>query len=48
MLFAVVAWLLFIEDKPELALQRFGGKIAVLVVLFTAALWCGKKYNALM
>ena len=28
--------------------QRFGGRLAVLVVLFTATLWCGKTFNALM
>jgi len=27
--------------------QRFGGKLAALVVLFTATLWCGRTYKAL-
>ncbi len=29
-------------------LQAFGGKIAILVVFFTATLWCGRVYRALM
>jgi hypothetical protein len=28
--------------------QRFGTKVAVLVVLFTATVWCGRNYRALM
>jgi ABC-type multidrug transport system fused ATPase/permease subunit len=30
------------------AIQAFGGKIAILVVFFTATLWCGRVYRALM
>lgn len=46
---AVVMWLLPLNgsDTPAL-IQRFGGKLAVLVVLFTATLWCAKTHNALM
>ncbi len=31
-----------------LTIQRFGGKIAILIVLFTATLWCGRSYKAMM
>lgn len=46
---ALAMWLLPLNgaDTPAL-IQRFGGKIAVLVVLFTATLWCAKTHNALM
>ena len=33
---------------PWQAAQKFGARIAVLVVLFTATLWCGRNYKALM
>ena len=29
------------------ALKHFGGKVAVLIVLFAATLWCGRTYKAL-
>ena len=46
---ALVMWLLPVNgaDTPAL-IQRFGGKLAVLVVLFTSTLWCAKTHNALM
>ena len=46
---ALVMWLLPLNgaDTPALV-QRFGGKLAVLVVLFTSTLWCAKTHNALM
>lgn len=46
---ALLMWLLPPNgaDVPAL-IQRFGGKLAVLVVLFTATLWCAKTHNALM
>ena len=34
-------------DSSQL-LQKFGSKIAILAVLFTATLWCGRNYRALM
>lgn len=34
-------------DNSQL-LQKFGSKVAVLAVLFTATLWCGRIYRALM
>jgi hypothetical protein len=47
--FAVLMWLTPVQgSQPEIIVQRFGGKLAVLVVLFTAALWCGRTYKALM
>jgi hypothetical protein len=48
LLFAIAVWLFPItgDDVPTVA-QRFGGKIAALVVLFTATLWCGRTYKAL-
>lgn len=47
--FAVAIWLVPVENTdPAFVLQRFGGKLAVLVVLFTATLWCGRTYKALM
>jgi hypothetical protein len=46
---AIVMWLSPINGLDAAAIiQRFGGKLAVLVVLFTATLWSGKTYNALM
>lgn len=48
-LFAVAIWLVPISgDDPASVIQRFGGKLAALVVLFTGTLWCGKIYRALM
>ncbi|SBT10884.1 hypothetical protein PROAA_770006 [Candidatus Propionivibrio aalborgensis] len=48
LLFAIIVWLFPIagDDVPSIA-QRFGGKLAALVVLFTATLWCGKTFKAL-
>jgi hypothetical protein len=43
----VLILLLHLETDPTTALQRFGAKIAALVVLFTATLWCGRTYKAL-
>ena len=34
-------------DNSQL-LQKFGSKLAVLAVLFTATMWCGRIYRALM
>jgi len=34
-------------DQGQL-IQRFGTKLAALILLFTATLWCGKIYRALM
>lgn len=49
LLFAVAAWLLLPIDRtdPMAALQHFGGKLAILIVLFSATLWCGRTYKAL-
>lgn len=46
--FAIAVWLFPItgEDATSVV-QRFGGKVAALVVLFTATLWCGRTYKAL-
>lgn len=46
--FAILVWLFPIngDDTPSI-IQRFGGKLAALVVLFSATLWCGKTYKAL-
>lgn len=48
LLFAVAVWLFPIsgDDAPTI-IQRFGGKLAALVVLFSATLWCGRTYKAL-
>jgi hypothetical protein len=46
---ALVMWLLPLSGGDTASVvQRFGGKLAVLVVLFSATLWCGKTHNALM
>lgn len=46
--FAITVWLFPIPgDDPTSVVQRFGGKLAALVVLFTATLWCGRTYKAL-
>lgn len=48
-LFALALW--FVSeptDDPLEAAQKFGARIAVLVVLFTATVWCGRNYKALM
>lgn len=48
LLFAIAVWLLPITgDDATTVFQRFGGKLAALVVLFTATLWCGRTYKAL-
>lgn len=48
LLFAIAVWLVPITgDDATTILQRFGGKLAALVVLFTATLWCGRTYKAL-
>ena len=46
--FAVAIWLVPMagDDLPSIV-QRFGGKLAALAVLFTATLWCGRTYKAL-
>jgi hypothetical protein len=46
--FAVAVWLFPVngDDTPAI-FQRFGGKLAALVALFTATLWCGRTYKAL-
>lgn len=46
--FAVLLW--FITEPttdPWQAAQKFGARLAVLAVLFTATFWCGKNYKAL-
>lgn len=46
--FAIAVWWFPISgDDTSGVIQRFGGKLAALVVLFTATLWCGKTYKAL-
>ena len=46
--FAVCVWLFPIAGEDAMStMQRFGGKLAALVVLFTSTLWCGKTYKAL-
>lgn len=46
--FAITVWLMPISgDDATTVVQRFGGKLAALVVLFTATLWCGRTYKAL-
>ena len=48
LLFAVVVWLFPVNgDDVPAVIQRFGGKLAALVVLFSATLWCGRSYKAL-
>lgn len=49
LLVAIVMWVTPFDatDTPSV-IQRFGGKLAVLVVLFTATLWCARLHNALM
>ena len=47
--FAILLWLVSEPtDNPWQAAQKFGARIVVLVVLFTATLWCGRIYKALM
>lgn len=47
--FAILLWLVSEPtDNPWQAAQKFGARIIVLVVLFTATLWCGKIYKAMM
>lgn len=41
-------WVSEPTDNPWQAAQKFGARIIVLVVLFTATLWCGRIYKALM
>lgn len=47
--FALLMWFLTESglDTGQLY-QKFGSKVAVLVVMFTATLWCGRIYRALM
>ena len=47
---AIATWWigLSVEFDGFNAIQAFGGKIAILVVFFTATLWCGRVYRALM
>lgn len=47
---AVLTWWVGLNTNVEgfNLLQAFGGKIAILVVFFTATLWCGRVYRALM
>ncbi|MDN7134915.1 hypothetical protein [Pseudidiomarina terrestris] len=47
--FAVLLWWISEPtDSPWQAAQKFGARIIILVVLFTATLWCGRIYKALM
>lgn len=47
--FTAAMWLWPVNTSdPTVVLQRFGGKVAVLIVLFTATLWCGRTYKSLM
>jgi hypothetical protein len=47
--FAIVLWLVSEPtDNGWEAAQKFGARLVVLVVLFTATLWCGRIYKALM
>lgn len=49
LIFACFMWLSATElGDGGIIAQRFGGKLAVLIVLFTATLWCGRTYKALM
>jgi hypothetical protein len=46
--FAIAVWLFPVSGEDATSVvQRFGGKLAALVVLFTATLWCGRTYKAL-
>ena len=47
---AIATWWIGLTTDVEgyNLLQAFGGKIAILVVFFTATLWCGRIYRALM
>lgn len=46
--FAIAVWLFPVNgDETPAIFQRFGGKLAALVTLFTATLWCGRTYKAL-
>jgi hypothetical protein len=49
LLVAIVMWVMPFDttDTPSI-IQPFGGKLAVLVVLFTATLWCARFHNALI
>lgn len=47
--FAVLLWWVSEPtNNPWQAAQKFGARIIVLVVLFTATLWCGRIYKAIM
>lgn len=46
--FAITVWLFPVNgDDAAAIIQRFGGKLAALVALFTATLWCGRTFKAL-
>lgn len=47
---AIVTWAVGLTTNLDgfNLLQAFGGKIAILIVFFTATLWCGRVYRALM
>lgn len=48
-IFAVLLWWVSEPtNNPWQAMQKFGSRIIVLIVLFTATLWCGRIYKALM
>ena len=48
-IFALALWFLSEPvDNPWQAAQRFGARVIVLIVFFTATLWCGRIYKALM
>lgn len=48
LVFAAAVWLFPVKgDDTPARFQRFGGKLAALVTLFTATLWCGRTYKAL-
>lgn len=47
--FAILLW--FVSEPTDngwQAAQKFGSRLVVLIVLFTATLWCGRIYKALM
>ncbi|MCL4681356.1 MAG: hypothetical protein KJZ92_08780 [Rhodocyclaceae bacterium] len=47
--FASLMWLVPIDGTDPIQItQRVAGKLAMLAVLFTTTLWCGRTYKALM
>jgi hypothetical protein len=48
LLFALAVWLIPVNSgDTTFIVQRFGGKLSVLVVLFSATFWCGRTFKAL-